>query len=188
MSTIHDALKKLEKNMQPPEPKSPQTTPPPVRQNNPFNPPPANLYSKENLQQRPPDPYTKNKKRRQMILLLILIGLIGTLIWMMPSALQQLDIPQFNLKRFSLPFLRKKVSSTIFVRPSPANTIKTPDKTSGPLLQGIMVMGNKNIALIDNNPYEIDEKVGNMTITAISKNTVTLKDENGEEKILKISK
>lgn len=189
MSTIHDALKKVEKNMNPSDPAGPQP-PQPQRPRNPFN-PPFQPVSTQPQKKRPKSSPIMKKILGQTAAFLILFVLIGLLIKLAPPVLKELNIPVPKLTAIRLPsFKQAKQTPAPQARaiPAPAAAARVSYHDSELILQGIMAVGNSYSALINGKIYETGENLRGMTITEISKNTVTLKKEDGTEQILRLPK
>jgi MSHA biogenesis protein MshK len=72
--------------------------------------------------------------------------------------------------------------------PVPILTIPAPSSKSKLVINGIMDKGGKNVALINNEIYEVGETVNGMTITKISLETIEFVDSKGAVKVYKVNK
>ncbi|MEW5895246.1 MAG: hypothetical protein AB1650_05775 [Candidatus Omnitrophota bacterium] len=171
MSTIHDALKKVQDNMQPENilpgeqngPEQPKT-------HNPFNPPPS---AKPEVPDKMEAGQRKNGKNFLVILftVLILCGLGFALTY----GIDHLEL--FLSRQHFLPF--KKQISEVEKNALPGNTIK---------VQGtIMMAKGRTAALINSEIYEVGGIVNGKKIKSIDRNTVVVAGEDGVEEILSVS-
>ncbi len=177
MSTIHDALKKTQKNMPDDNPISSHRAAP-IHPHNPFNPPSS---ATPGYDPATPDADTpeKNRKTRSkffifLLFLLIIVAMGFTTVSVFPK------VRGFLMQKKSL--LTKALQPAL---PSPA--AKQPVKKTEIILQGIMIMEQENLALINGAIYETGDTVNDCIIEEISRNTVTLTTPNGNRKVLQTS-
>ncbi|HSV43833.1 MAG TPA: hypothetical protein VLJ10_04685 [Candidatus Bathyarchaeia archaeon] len=184
MSTIHDALKKVEHDM---KPEDQQTSSPPTPQptHNPFNKPVVPpKTSQETMQQTPEPPKRNGKKVIGIVITIILCCVLG---FGITYAIDFFDLFPSQRRVFSC-----KISSffsSFRPKPDDSPSVTEPAPKAKPVikLQGVMVMGGKNLALINNDIYEVGDTVNNVEILNISSKQITVL-ENGEEKTIKVSK
>lgn len=173
MSTIHDALKKVQDDMTPQdsslEHPQPQENPKPQ---NPFNvspPPPEQPPAQEQEPEKP-----RNNKAKIIILSFILA--IAAL-----SAAAAIFKDRLKLPTQNFPKLITDKKSTPS-QPQPAAS------RDGIHFKGIMTINKKNVAFINDAFYKIGDMVNDKKITFITKDSVTLVDESGQEQTLKTIK
>lgn len=177
MSTIHDALKKAQEKIStgderfsPPPAGSPRTSdftaPAP---NTPVGPTAAPVDSGKNPSPPAASPSSSpSKRKRSPLWVAIYITAFITVLFVLADILK---LPQsFPLpKRLSFP------SRPATFQPANGDLV----------LNGIMSMGTKKVALINNKIYETGEMVDDLRITEITADTVKL-SKDGQEKILKV--
>ena len=174
MSTIHDALKKVENDMRPQNQEPEQKKPEQSRPHNPFNPPPPPPDPSAPVQN--PEPPSKSNKKNFLIIILFILILCGLGF----AATYALD--HFNV------FSKQKTIS--FSKKEPARPVVEENFIPGSRIRvkGTMVMGDKTVALINNNVYEVGNEINGKRIKSISPRTVILIGEDGEEEVLTVSK
>jgi len=181
MSTIHDALKKVQNNNpEPQEPVKPKINPvtgqpvtlnPPTQQ---FKPP----KSKE-----PKDPKAFLKLLGQIAILIILIA--GCL--MAAKYYGFLDRIQLPRWRLSLPSIKNKPRSPYTVKPVKGKPQTAPQSLTDLQISGTMSLDGKTIVLINGTIYEVGDKILNAEIVSISKNEIVF-SENGMPRTILIRK
>lgn len=175
MSTIHDALKKVQDDMQPQD-VSAEKTPEPEKPYNPFNAPPP-LPEKKIAEENPEPPKKNSKKITNIIFIVIILCGLGYSIFSL--------VTRFNfhqLKQFKASIFHTQIQQSKQAQPA----VATPK--GGIRIQGIMAMGSRHVALINNDIYEVGDTVEEKRIKLITKNEVTIVDDAGVEKTLEISK
>lgn len=199
MSTIHDALKKVQDDMGPQKDSTPQgsqesqdpqksqgaqgsqesqepkETQKPPKPHNPFNaatPPPQKPVEEET-----PEPPKKisTQKLIGIIVIVIILGGLGTTIFLLTSP---------NRSKFA-PL--NKVKAIISKKTDQASAPVTYSKDEI-VLNGIMTVGKKHVALINGEIYETGDTVNGKQIKQITKTNVTFLDEEGNIETIRISK
>jgi len=168
MSTIHDALQKVQDDMdtQQTDATGPAQPRPP---HNPFNKPPQSPPPAETVKAGTPKPPQKNFWGVILVIILVCgVGFAGTYF------IDRMDILQ--IPKIELPFTQPKHAQ---VKAEDDEVLR---------IKGIMTTKGKNVALIHNGIYEKGDIVDGMTIIEISPTQVTLTNSQGEQTVLGISK
>jgi len=178
MSTIHDALKKVQDNMTTPSSESPDTvkpaaeSPTPPRPRNPFNPPPV---AAPRTAQEPEHPKEGPKKILFILLILIIVTSIGAGLAMI-------------LRGSKLEALRHKFSFSLARKKTPPRITAPPPIKPGEIkLQGILSVNGSQAALINHEIYHSGDTVKGQTILNITKTDVLIRDENGQETTMRVA-
>jgi len=173
MSTIHDALKKVQDDMTPQQEEN--TTPQPQEPSaphNPFNASPPPL--EEKIAEETPELPKKKINIINVIFIVIIICGLGYGVYSLTTSSELTSFQDFKASKLSIK--PKKVSAPV-ARPQ-----------EGLYIQGTMAVGNRHVALISGDIYEVNDSIAEKQITKITKNEVYIINEAGEEKILKVSK
>jgi len=180
MSIIHDALKKVQQNMQ----DKPNSS--------------AAEQSAETIEVLP-----SAKKRlsvKNILLILLSIAVISLSIYFILLEInrQYPRLLPFNPSKISLPALKRTQASkplphvAAAAAPAPLSTPTTTSITDTPTaekpafvltIQGVMASGNHHIALINNKVYEVGSIIDGRKIVEISLNAVTIEYEGKQQEI-----
>lgn len=179
MSTIHDALKKVQDDMTIPSAESPNPSDPtaevqtPQRPHNPFNPPPS--ATAPQTAQETESPREGPKKILFIILIVIIVMAIGAGLTVI-------------LKSSNLSALQHKISFSLAPKKTPPQvTVAPPIKPGEIKVQGIMSVNDKEVALINHEIYATGDTVDGQTILNITKTAVLFRDENGQQILMRIA-
>ncbi len=180
MSTIHDALKKVQdKNpeLQPTKPKLNPVTGQPISLN-PSIQPPGTPRAKD-----PKGPKMFLKILGQISFLLILIAscLIAAKHY---GFLDRIQLPEWKI---SLPSIKSKPNNPYTIKTVKDKQQPPPQSLSDLHISGIMSLNGKTIVLINGAIYEKGGKILNAEILSISTDQITV-SENGMKRILRIKK
>ena len=182
MSTIHDALKKVQDDMDRPD-SSAEKTPDagtPAKPHNPFNPPPPPAPAQTSDIPEPQKPKNTGRKIFFAFLIVIIIAGISTGGFLLA---QRYDISALTSQcRFAR--IKKKPAS-VAQKTKPVSFIP---KKSGLRIQGIMTVNNKHVALINNEIYEAGASVDGQHIKTITPHNVILVSPDGQEQTLDVPK
>lgn len=190
MSTIHDALKKVQDDMGPQKDSAPQSSQEtqdpqktqepqgsqePPKPHNPFNaatPPPQ-----EPVEEETPNPPKKinTQKIIGIIFIVIVLGGLGTTVFLLTSPNRSTFAPLNKIKSI----ISKKTEQPL----TPVTYSK--DEI---VLSGIMTVGKKHVAFINGEIYETNDVINGRQIKQITKTNVTLLDEEGNIETVRISK
>ncbi len=181
MSTIHDALKKVQNNNpEPQEPAKPKINPvtgQPVTLN------PASAQFKPPQSQKPKDSKLFLKVLGQIAILIILIAacLMAAKYY---GFLDRIQLPRW---RISLPSMKSKPRSPYTIKPVKGKPQPAPLSLSDLQISGTMSLDGKTIVLINGVIYEVGDKILNAEIVSISKNEIVF-SENGMPRTIPIRK
>lgn len=178
MSIIHDALKKAQTNLEKGvenkysfSDKESQTTG--ITNTPPESLQPSNTSATENK---------NNKTSRSFLLLNILIILftIGSIAYFIFNSNSKISL---NL---SFPFQKEGISKP--ETPISTQEISTPRKTvlTKIALNGTMLMGVKQVALINGEIYEVGEKIGEEILSKIALQSIELTDQEGNIRTISV--
>ncbi len=207
MSIIHDALKKTQANLNNNEQKKspePNMTSEPNKSEH--NPPQDMLNIYEKLHKKPeptvppptkinPGKPTKKTATRQenpvmnfFAILLCLLIISGAIWFIYQYYAQDMEKKGVDLKKvFNIK--PKKLNFHIVAPTKNAAPISAANNNLPPgaiILNGITTMGDKRVALINNEIYQVGETIEGKRITDISMQKVELVDSNGNVTILKV--
>jgi len=177
MSIIHDALKKVQTNLD--KKKSS------ARHNNNTPPFAQRARSLSSDSQNTVKEYAPDSILNGVVFLLITC-LIVLLLYILnrPSHLRQTPQQYTATPASSIKFPSRAIHPTNISPPQK----NMPQKNNETVLQGTMLMGNRQVALINSEIYELGESVNGLTITNITLKKVDLIDQNGNITILTVNK
>lgn len=169
MSIIHEALKKVQANLQGQQAQS--TTPPPAQatENVSF----SSVVDVEEAKEVP-------VKEKAKLLPMIAGGVIlAALLWLIGPRLIPHPLPVPAPKPIDV-----SAPATLIAPPSATNTSSSPTVTQNILdVQGVMSSNGKSVALINNKIYEEGSEIAGAKILTISANTITVLRDGHEESI-----
>jgi len=183
MSTIHDALKKVQDDMAAPNKPSEPSAAQPQHPHNPFNATTTPPKQDKPITQQENQPNNKNQKIFAIIIFILLFSLLGfgtTLL------IKQNKIPLLTAQFYKIVERTQKTTPTQKAIP--------PQKKPSPIpegvirVQGIMKINNKQVALINNEIYTTGDSIEGNTIEMITKEEVFFIDKEGQKNSLKIFK
>ncbi|HSA30792.1 MAG TPA: hypothetical protein P5160_03225 [Candidatus Omnitrophota bacterium] len=182
MSTIHDALKKIQNNNPDPEPSKPQINP---VTGQPVKPAPTAAQFKP--------PQAKSSKTQKTISTILgqLVFLTVLIAACFIAAKYYGLLDRFHMPKFKISFPTFKKAD----QPNSAYPVKMPKDKSQPLptrlsdlqISGTISLDGRTLALINGNIYEAGDKVLNAEIVSISNDKIVF-SENGMERIIYIKK
>lgn len=210
MSIIHDALKKTQSNLNNNQEKdaSSKMNTENTASNNTNPPPPANpmssiydkLHKKPDANQNPPNPKSPTKRNNPknetqgnpvmtFFTIIFCLFIIAGAIWFIYQYYaQNMDKTGVDFKKaLTIKPQKLYIIGTPTHRPKPV--VKKVEKNLPPntiVLSGITMMGDKRVALINNEIYQLGESVQGKKIVSISIEKVELEDSTGNITTLKV--
>lgn len=177
MSTIHDALKKVQDDMGSHSQNQNADNQIPSKPHNPFNappPPPQEPVASEG-QEEPSDPKINAQKIIGIIFIVIIIGGLGMAIYLLTNTGSQLMATFNGFKTGQRPPTTQQTQIPTF-RASHEMRLK-----------GIMTVGDKHVALFGDEIFKLNDEINGKRIIAITGKDITIIDEEGVEQTIKVS-